>query len=372
MHSYFSSERRDSVRWIMLLCFTILLALSLGACATATTEAPEIPPTEIPPTEVPPTPEPTPLPDQSAFHAAVDANTHNQYSIEHGPNTWCTRCHSPQNWDPEAFRGPPPACFTCKFPQEEEMRVAEGNPFVPEEEWVGIPCMTCHVVDENGIAGELAWYNPVKEDWQEVNTPTEVCEKCHVTTTGNAFGSAVDHQITFGGSAHLNYGGFLGEVPPPTYCSDCHDPHSLEPKQCEDCHTEVSSSDTHMKGYNAIMLDDLTCMACHDASGADVGPPPDDPEGKWVTQLTTFGRGGPSTDVVISHSVVYTVACDRCHSKENRFGLSTLDAGGDPAMETICLDGETTSVVYDDLGDYGEVDVDYTLGECPTEDTGGS
>jgi hypothetical protein len=49
-----------------------------------------------------------------------------------------------------------------------------------------------------------------------------------------------------------------------------------------------------------------------------------------------------------------------------------LDAGGDPAEETICLDGETTSVIYDDLGDYGEVDVDYTLGECPTEDTGGS
>ena len=45
-----------------------------------------------------------------------------------------------------------------------------------------------------------------------------------------------------------------------------------------------------------------------------------------------------------------------------------LDAGGDPLEETICLEGETTSVLYDDLGDYGEVDVDYTVGECPTED----
>jgi cytochrome c peroxidase len=119
-----------------------------------------------------------------------------------------------------------------------------------------------------------------------------------------------------------------------------------------------------MKGYNAIMLDDLTCMACHDGSGLISAPPPDDPEGKWVTQ--EMGRGGLS--VKRSHSIVYTVACDRCHSKENAFGLSTLDSGGDPLEETICLEGETTSVLYDDLGDYGEVDVDYTLGECPTTD----
>lgn len=374
MQSYFSSERRDSVRWIMLVCLTAILALALGACATATDAPTDVPPSPVPPTDVPPTPEPTPLPDQSAFIAAVEGNMMNTYDLGHGPNEWCTRCHSPQNWDPAAFQGPPPSCFTCKFDTDEELRIAEGNPYVPEEEWIGVPCMTCHVVDENGIAGELAWYNPIKEDWQEVNTSTELCEKCHVTTTGNAFGSAVDHQITFGGSAHLNYGGFLGDLAPPTYCADCHDPHTLEPKQCEECHADVLTSDTHMKGYNAIMLDKLTCMACHDASGADSGPPPDDPEGKppddprWVNLLTTMGRGGPSTDVVVSHSIVYTVACDRCHSKENAFGLSTLDAGGDPLEETICLEGETTSVLYDDLGDYGEVDVDYTVGECPTTD----
>jgi hypothetical protein len=131
MHSYFSSERRDSVRWITLLCLTAILALALGACATATEAPTDVPPSPVPPTDVPPTPEPTPLPDQSAFHAAVDANQHNVYDVGHGPNTWCTRCHSPQNWDPEAFQGPPPACFTCKFAHEEEMRVAEGNPFVP-------------------------------------------------------------------------------------------------------------------------------------------------------------------------------------------------------------------------------------------------
>lgn len=345
----------------------LLLALALGACQPAATPEPTEPP---PPPTAKPTEPPTPLPDQSAFVAAVEGNAHNVYDLGHGPNTWCTRCHSPQNWDPEAFQGPPPACFTCKFPHEEEMRVAEGNPFVPEEEWVGVPCETCHRVDTNGIAdAAIAWFNPVKQEYQEVNTPTELCEKCHVTTTGNSFGSAVTHKITLGGSAHLNYGGFLGDVPPPTYCSDCHDPHTLEPKQCEDCHADVLTSDTHMKGYNAIMLPKVTCMACHDASGLDVGPHPDEEMGGiWVTQETTFGRGGPSTDYVLSHSIVFEVACDRCHSKGNVHGLSTLDSDGNPAEETICVDDETLTVVYDDLDTYGVVDEDYTLGECPTEE----
>jgi len=321
------------------LLVVLLIASALVACAETATSEPASPPspTKVPPTATPVPPAPTPLPDQSAYLTAWSSGPHaDNYDEGKGPNTWCSRCHSPQNWDPAAVPGPPPSCMTCKFPTDEEIRIAEGNPLVLPEDWVGIPCMTCHVVDENGIAGENAWFNPVKEEHEAVNTSTELCEKCHVSTTGNAFGSAVDHQITLGGSAHLNYGGFLGEVAPPTYCTDCHSPHSTEPKQCEDCHASVLTSDTHMKGMNAIMLDKLTCMACHDASGLDVGPPPDDPDGKWVTQLTTMGRAGPSTDVVLSHSIVFEVACDRCHFEENPWELTYLTAEGEipePAEE---------------------------------------
>jgi len=306
----------------------LLLVLAIGACAPAATpEPPPPPPTDVPP---PPPPTATPAPDHSAFEAAVAGNAHNQYDIGHGPNTWCTRCHSPQNWDPEAVQGPGEGeCFTCKFPHLEEMSVASGNPFVPEEEWVGMPCETCHVVDGNGyVTPGIAWLNPVSMDYVAVSNSTELCEKCHVTTTGNAFGSAVDHKVTLGGSAHLNYGGFLGEVPPPSYCADCHDPHTLAPPQCVDCHEDVTTSDTHMKGYNALMLDKLTCMACHDASGLDVGPPPDGEGGPWVTQETSVGRAGPTTEFVLSHSIVYTVACDRCHFEENTFELTVFTADG--------------------------------------------
>lgn len=318
----------------------LLLALAFTACQTSTPEPTEPPAPPPEPTEPPP-PEPTPLPDQSAQLTAWESGMHNFYSIEHGPNTWCARCHSPQNWDPEAFFGPPPACFTCKFPHEEEMRVAEGNPFVPEEEWVGIPCMTCHVVDENDIVTPgIAWYNPVKGEYMEVSNPTELCEKCHVTTTGNSFGSAVTHKITLGGSAHLNYGGFLGEVAPPTYCTDCHDSHSLEPKECVDCHVDIPTSSEHMKGLNAVMLDKVTCMACHDASGLDVGPHPDEEMGGiFVTQETTVGRGGPSTTFVLSHSIVFEVACDRCHFADNMFGLTVLTADGQVPEPTPTPEG---------------------------------
>lgn len=318
--------------WLRVFVLAVFALAMVTACQAADTPEPtELPPPPATAAPTQPPPEPTPLPDQSAQLAAWEGGNHNFYSIEHGPNTWCARCHSPQNWDPEAFRGPPPSCFTCKFPHEEEMREAEGNPFVSEEEWVGIPCETCHRVDENGIAdANVAWFNPITESYMEVSNTTELCEKCHVTTTGNSFGSAVDHKITLGGSAHLNYGGFLGEVSPPTVCSDCHDPHSTEPPDCEDCHAEVLTSTTHMKGMNAIMLEKVTCLACHDASGLDVGPHPDEEMGGiFITQVTEVGRGGPSTTAVISHSIVFDVACDRCHFEDNPWELTVLTAEGE-------------------------------------------
>ena len=51
--------------------------------------------------------------------------------------------------------------------------------------------------------------------------------------------------------------------------------------------------------------------------------------GIWVPQETTMGRGGPSTDAIISHSIVYEVACDRCHFEENPWELTVYDAEGE-------------------------------------------
>jgi hypothetical protein len=326
-----------------ILFFVLLAALVLSACGGADTPVVEVPtaetiieyvqvtvvvePTPMPP---PPTPEPTPLPDQSAQLAAWEASPHgNTWGEGKGPNTWCSRCHSPQNWDPAAIIGPPPACFSCKFPTDAEMRIAPGNAFIPEEEWIGIPCETCHVM-ENGVATVNAWLNPVSMQYVDVNTPTELCEKCHVTTTGtgNPLRSAVDHQIILGGPAHLNYAGFIDEEIPPQYCTDCHDPHTQQPKQCVDCH-EIDAA-AHAGGRYVNMAERVTCMACHDASGADVGPHPDEAMGGvFTTTLTEVGRSGPTTSAIVSHSIQYTVACNRCHFDANAWELNVYTETGE-------------------------------------------
>lgn len=307
------------MRKYILIGVLVLCVLTLSAFEPLAPPADE---------DAPESPMPPDHSTYSAYYAALEEGPHGDtWGEGKGPNTWCARCHSPQNWDPAAFVGPPPSCMTCKFPTDDEMRHAEGNPFVPEEEWVGIQCDTCHRTEEGVVLEGNAWLNPVTMEYQDVNTPTELCEKCHVTTTGNAFGSGVEHKITLGGSAHLNYGGFLGETPPPTYCSDCHDPHTGEPKNCEDCHT-IAEAD-HAKGKYGVMKI-VSCMACHDADGYDVGPHPDEEMGGiWVPQETTQGRGGPSTDAVISHSIVYEVSCDRCHFEENPWELTVYTADGE-------------------------------------------
>lgn len=332
---------------LVVLFFALLLVLALSSCAPG--KPTEIPPTPEPvieyvkvtvivePTAVPPTPtpEPTALPDQSTINTAWAASPHgNTYGEGKGPNTWCARCHSPQNWDPKSFIGPPPSCFSCKFPTDAEMRHAEGNPFIAEEDWVGIPCETCHVM-ENGVATQgISWLNPISKTYEAVQTPNELCEKCHVTTvgTGNPPRSAVSHKIDLGGPAHLNYAGFIDDEKPPTYCSDCHDPHTQQPKQCQDCH-EIDEA-THAKGRYAAMADVVSCMACHDASGAEVGPNPDEAAGGvWTTLKTEEGRTGPTTTAIVSHSILWDVACDRCHFSENPWGLTVYTKSGEIPKE---------------------------------------
>jgi len=274
-------------------------------------------------------------PDQAPIQADWESGPHSTYDLGHGPNDWCARCHSPQNWNPEATVGTPPNCVSCKFPGQ-DMTVGDGNVLIPEEEWKAVPCETCHIM-EDGIAGESAWLNPIKMEYESVATTTELCEKCHVTTTGNAFGSGVDHKITLGGSAHLNYGGFLGDEAPPTYCVDCHDPHTTEPLGCVDCHQEDIEQPEHAFGAFDKMRDTVTCMACHDASGADVGPSPAEDSDLWVTTMTEIGRSGPTTSAIISHSIVHEVSCDRCHYVDNEWELTVRTADGsipDPDAET--------------------------------------
>ena len=163
------------------------------------------------------------------------------YDLGKGPNTMCSRCHSPQNWIPGSKVGPPPNCVTCKFPFDPELRIAPsfaegGMDLVTEDEWVGIPCATCHEVDSDGVASaELAWLTPIELTYEKINTPTELCTKCHTSPAGTKTGSqglSADHYITLGGSAHMNYAGEWPQADRPKYCTDCHNAHTGATKQC--------------------------------------------------------------------------------------------------------------------------------------------
>ncbi len=344
----------------LLVCLA-LAVLALSGCATQETPTPaaqptQVPPTQVPPTEPPPPPPPTEVlpaepieeevvepapeapgvakdsPEYQFILASWKESPHgNTYDEGKGPNTYCSRCHSPQNWDPAATTGPAPNCVTCKFPQDETIRMATTMDFVPEEDWVGIQCETCHRTEGEIVYAEIAWLNPLTMEHESVATPNELCAKCHADTKGVSAsgGRGVEHGIILGGSAHLNWGGALPQEKRPDYCSDCHDPHTLQPKQCLDCHEEDLDPETHMKGQSEAHAN-VTCMACHDASGLDVAPFPD-PDSEWTTVLSSVSRSGETTlEYMHSHSIQWLVDCSRCHFEGNPWELSVLDADGLP------------------------------------------
>ena len=113
----------------------------------------------------------------------------------------------------------PESCFACKFELE------DPPPFIPENEWVDIPCHVCHEADRDGnIQPEIAWWEiaPLGE-YIAVASPTELCLKCHAPTDTLRHG---DVQL---GGAHIDY-----------ECTGCHAAHDTT-TSCDvvGCHGDV-------------------------------------------------------------------------------------------------------------------------------------
>ena len=211
--------------------------------------------------------------------------------------------------------------------------------FVAEEDWVGINCETCHMVEDGVVQDGIAWQSPLTGEYLPVNTPNELCTMCHLTSQGVSAtgGRGVSHEIYLGGSAHKNWAGITDTERRPEYCSDCHDPHTQQPKACTDCHT-INEAE-HAGGSYPLMADTVTCMACHEASGMDVGPHPDEAMGGiWVPVVSEVSRSGAlTTSAVVSHSIQWEVSCNRCHFEENPWELPVLTEDGqvvEPVEET--------------------------------------
>ena len=287
---------------------------------------------------------------QAGPHAAA-------YDLGKGPNTYCARCHSPQNWDPEAKVDPPPNCVSCKFPNEQEVRIAEGNLLIPEEEWKGVSCDVCHPMGMDGSKMEIAWHDVVTGYSESVASPTDLCEKCHHDT------ETLHYKVELGTHAHTDFS-----------CTNCHEPHSTRascgnigchddvvavmaiynPKHlgisdnavCIGCHTrgmddhtmyvkEIGTDDCISCHINLIEIpitsavqlghtiyhQSVTCSACHDASGAPVEPNEDTDKWTAIRQFELLGR--TSRVPFTSHNIQREVDCLRCHFNGNPWDLPT-------------------------------------------------
>lgn len=371
-------ERRKALnaRVPVLLLIAVIFALAFTACGTA--ETPMVEETMPPPT---PTPEPTSLPDQTAFHDALAANIHGDYDLGKGPNDYCSRCHSPKNWNPESYPGEAPNCVACKFPFDPEVRQVDSMNFVAEEDWVGIACENCHEM-ENGVStGEYAWLDVQTSTYREVKTSTELCEMCHNNSPsfmggGEMANAGVTHKVEMAGSAHANVG--FNADPRPQYCTDCHDPHTLEAKQCTDCHTNLSEAEVHQTPNFHLAF--VECMTCHNADVTTAAGDKvtyakdpaveDEADAMFVPVVTSMGRGGPTTTEYISHSIARGEICDRCHFEDNPMGLTWRNPDGERPQTDICVDDEDVTAYSSELDTYGVEGTDYTVGKCGEEEGG--
>jgi hypothetical protein len=282
---------------------------------------------------------------QSSSHADT-------YAPEKGPNTYCARCHSPENWDVAAVIDPPPNCVSCKFPFEDEMRIAEGNPPVSRDEWQDIGCEICHAAEAGGVGSKVSWKNVTTGYREEVANNSELCQRCHQNT------ETLRHLRVLGNVTHVDF-----------ECTDCHNAHSTrascrechqdaplpvptrlpehleqdDASECEECHLSVAEKhmtvldrppvacmDCHghlfadsvrprlQEGHSVNHID-VACVACHDASGLEVGPV--EGQNSWMTFRSTELLGRISREVYQSHNLTQDVDCTRCHFPDNPWDL---------------------------------------------------
>lgn len=309
--------RKIAVTWGLVLLF----AFGLAACQTTEVGSPPeaiAPPAETNPpatqqseqpsnseTQSAPTaqtsqPTSSPIdspPDPAAIEAEWQSSPHaDSYILDtQNQNNTCARCHAPINWSP-SMDELPESCYACKFELE------DPPPLIAESEWTDIPCKVCHKVDKkNKVQPEYAWLEIAPlDEYIEVASPTELCLKCHAPVDIPGHASVVvsgDH--------------------PDYECTRCHSAHSTVTScSAAGCHSDIIESPVPIAGHDADHQA-VSCVACHDGSGMEVGP--DEETGIWITFVTgSTGDRFPFT----SHNVVLEASCDRCHFINNPWGLS--------------------------------------------------
>jgi hypothetical protein len=297
---------------VLILCLVILITLGLSGCQSASEEPPPIVETQIiqatqpkepgqsDVTAIPAVPTSTAAvaePDPAAIQVAWESSPHADTFIldANGQNNTCARCHAPINWLP-AMEDLPESCFACKFELE------PPPPTIAEGEWVDVPCKICHRVDKkDNVQPEVVWLEIAPlDEYIAVTSPSELCLKCH------AAADLPGHTTVEVGGAHPRY-----------ECTKCHSAHDTK-ASCDTpgCHVEPTSP---IPGHDTDHQT-VSCVACHDGSGMEVGP--DDVTSTWTTFITRSTEGGEERFAFTSHQVVLEAKCDRCHFASNPWGLT--------------------------------------------------
>ena len=268
---------------------------------------------------------------QTGPHGAV-------YDLGKGPNTYCAQCHSPLEWDSNARIDPPPNCVSCKFATDSAVRVAAGNPLISESDWHGIQCQVCHRIENAKKAdSQLAWYNAASGFYETVLDSTQLCNKCHRDT------EALRYAVSLGDQVHSGF-----------TCTQCHDPHNLVATCTQSgCHTGLvgeSRISPHATGadvgtcnstgchdndtmtgrptpviskdgwnHRSLTHSKVSCEACHDASGMEVGPLEGSDRWGTIRKVTLLGR--TTEKPYPSHDLQREVDCARCHFPANPWGM---------------------------------------------------
>ncbi len=241
-----------------------------------------------------------PEPDPAAIEAAWQSSPHADSFVldANGQNNTCARCHAPINWMP-SMDDLPESCYTCKFELEDPPST------IAESEWTDIPCNICHEVDKKGnVQAEYAWLEiaPLGE-YAQVASPSELCLKCHSAAEVPGHGT-----VQLGGD-HPGY-----------VCTDCHSAHdSTTSCDAVGCHPDVKEPATPIPGHDQDHQS-VTCGACHDANGMEVGP--DEESDLWTTFISASTETGAERFPFTSHNVVLEANCERCHFVSNPWGLS--------------------------------------------------
>jgi hypothetical protein len=216
---------------------------------------------------------------------------------EAGNNNTCARCHAPMVWLP-SMDDMPESCFACKF------EVSDPPPLISESDWVPIECIVCHEVDKKGnVNPEYTWLEIAQiEEYAEVASPTELCQKCHTES------ETPGHTFAHLGGAHTGY-----------ECTDCHDAHdTIASCSSSGCHEDVVNPETAIPGHDQDHVQ-VSCAACHDADTMTIDI--DEQSGIWTT-FAPDPAGGEALIQYVSHNTVLEAPCERCHFANNPWDLT--------------------------------------------------